>query len=49
MADIVVPGILTLMLEMIPVPLERPTAIVTKGLAFLIVFSYLRILFPQYY
>ena len=49
MADIVVPGILTLMLEMIPVPLERPTTIVTKGLAFLIVFSYLRILFPQYY
>jgi hypothetical protein len=49
MADIVVSGILTLMLEMIPVPLERPTTIVTKGLAFLIVFSYLRILFPQYY
>ena len=49
MADIVVPGILTLMLEMIPGPLERPTTIVTKGLAFLIVFSYLRILFPQYY
>ena len=49
LADIVVPGILTLMLEMIPVPLEKPTAIVNKGLAFLVVFSYLRILFPQYY
>jgi hypothetical protein len=48
-ADIVVPGILTLMLGMIMLPLEMPTAIVSKGLVFLVVFSYLRILFPQYY
>jgi hypothetical protein len=48
-ADIVVPGVLTLMLELIVLPLEGPTAIVVKGLVFLIVFSYLRILFPQYY
>ena len=49
MADIIVPGILTLILGMAPVPLEKPTAIVAKGLGFLVVFSYLRILFPQYY
>jgi hypothetical protein len=48
-ADIIVPGILTLMLEMIVLPLEMPTAIVSKGLVFLVVFSYLRILFPAYY
>jgi hypothetical protein len=48
-ADIIVPGILTLMLELISVPLEPPTAIVVKGLAFLLMFSYLRILFPMYY
>jgi len=48
-ADIIVPGVLTIILEMIPLNLEAPTAIVIKGLAFLIVFSYLRILFPAYY
>ena len=48
-ADIIVPGILTLILELINLPLETPTAIVIKGLVFLVVFSYLRILFPQYY
>jgi hypothetical protein len=48
-ADIVVPGVLALVLEMIELPLELPTAIVVKGLVFLVVFSYLRILFPQYY
>ena len=48
-ADIVVPGVLALMLGMIRLPLEMPTAVVSKGLAFLVVFSYLRILFPQYY
>ena len=48
-ADIVVPVILTAILELLPLPFEVPTAIVTKGLIFLIVFSYLRILFPQYY
>jgi hypothetical protein len=48
-ADIIIPGILTVMLELVKLPLEHPTAIVAKGLAFLVVFSYLRILFPQYY
>lgn len=48
-ADIIIPGVLTLMLEMTPIPLEQPTAIVLKGLLFLVAFSYLRILFPQYY
>ena len=48
-ADIIVPGILTLILSMIPLPLETPTGVVAKGLVFLVVFSYLRILFPQYY
>ena len=48
-ADIVVPGVLTLILELIDLPLEGPTSIVVKGLVFLVVFSYLRILFPQYY
>ena len=49
MADIIVPGILTIILEKIELPLETPTAIVTKGLVFLVVFSYVRILFPKYY
>jgi hypothetical protein len=48
-AEIGVPGVLTLILGMISLPLEMPTAVVTKGLVFLAVFSYLRILFPQYY
>jgi hypothetical protein len=48
-ADIVVPGILTLILEFINLPLEQPTSVVSKGLVFLVVFSYLRILFPKYY
>jgi hypothetical protein len=48
-ADIIVPGILTLILSMIPLPLETSTGVVAKGLVFLVVFSYLRILFPQYY
>jgi hypothetical protein len=48
-ADIIVPGVLTIILELVPLNLEEPTAIVAKGLAFLIAFSYLRILFPAYY
>jgi hypothetical protein len=48
-ADIIVPGILTILLELVHLPLEAPTAIVCKGLVFLVVFSYLRILFPAYY
>ena len=48
-ADIIVPGILTIMIELVHLPFEKPTAIVTKGVIFLIVFSYIRILFPAYY
>jgi hypothetical protein len=48
-ADIIVPGILTLIIGMVPLPLETSTGVVAKGLVFLVAFSYLRILFPQYY
>ena len=48
-ADIIVPGVLTIMLEMAPMPFDGPTTTVGKGLIFLLVFSYLRILFPAYY
>jgi len=48
-ADIIVPGVLTLVLELVPLPFDAPTAIVSKGLVFLLAFSYLRILFPAYY
>jgi hypothetical protein len=48
-ADIIIPGILTLVLELINLPFDYSTAIVVKGVIFLGVFSFLRILFPTYY
>ena len=48
-ADIIIPGILTLVLELINLPFDYSTAIVVKGVIFLGVFSFLRILFQTYY
>lgn len=50
-ADVVVPGVLAGLLMMIPGPasVDPAAIIVIKGLAFLFIFSQLRITFPQYY
>lgn len=49
--DIIVTAVLSGLLAMAPVPmaLDASIQIVGKGLAFLFIFSYLRITFPQYY
>jgi hypothetical protein len=47
-ADIISISLLTALLSF-PVPVERSIEIVTKGLLFLFIFSYLRITVPEYY
>jgi hypothetical protein len=47
-ADVVSVAILTALLSF-PVPMERSIEIVSKGLLFLFIFSYLRIAVPKYY
>jgi hypothetical protein len=47
-ADIVSISLLTALLSF-PVPVERNIEIVSKGLLFLFIFSYLRIAVPEYY
>lgn len=48
-ADIIVTGVLAGLLGAAPLPVDPSINIVTKGLAFLFIFSYLRITFPNYY
>jgi hypothetical protein len=47
-ADIISISLLTALLSF-PVPVERSIEIVSKGLLFLFIFSYLRITVPEYY
>jgi hypothetical protein len=47
-ADIVSIALMTTLL-MVPVPIESSIEIVSKGLVFLFMFSYLRIAVPEYY
>jgi hypothetical protein len=47
-ADIISISLLTALLSF-PVPVEPSIEIVTKGLLFLFIFSYLRITVPEYY
>lgn len=47
--DIIVTGLLTGLLGVLPVPVEPSVEIVLKGVLFLFMFSYLRIAFPNYY
>jgi hypothetical protein len=47
-ADIVSMSLMSTLL-MVPLPIESSIEIVSKGLAFLFMFSYLRIAIPEYY
>lgn len=47
--DIIVTGILSGLLGIAPVPVDKSIEVVLKGVVFLFIFSYLRIAFPTYY
>jgi len=47
-ADVVSISLLTALLSL-PLPVDRSIEIVSKGLLFLFIFSYLRIAVPEYY
>jgi hypothetical protein len=47
--DIIMTGVLSGLLGMVPVPVDKSIEVVLKGVVFLFIFSYLRIAFPTYY
>jgi len=47
--DIIVTGVLSGLLGVAPVPVDKSIEVVLKGTVFLFMFSYLRIAFPTYY
>lgn len=47
--DIIVTGVLSGLLGVAPVPVDKSIEVVLKGVVFLFIFSYLRIAFPTYY
>jgi hypothetical protein len=47
--DIIMTGVLSGLLGVAPVPVDKSIEVVLKGVIFLFIFSYLRIAFPTYY
>lgn len=48
-ADLIVPGVISGLLTLLPLPTDLAASIVIKGLIFLFVFAQLRVTFPKYY